>query len=104
MGAAGDPIDEHGSAGGLATFLEELVVNLVGHGQVIVVVEKDVAHDDVPEVQPSLFEGRLDMPHRLPDLRLESGGVAAVGKVASLARNVKRIARQNAGTERQAWG
>src|SRR5262245_32584482 len=104
MGAAGDPIDEHGGAGGLIAVLEELVVDLVSRFQVVVLVEKDVAHDDVTEVQPGLLEGRLDIPHRLANLLLERGGVAAIGKLVPLTRDVKRIARQNSWTERQAGG
>ena len=39
----------------------------------------------------------LDVPHRLPDLLLERGGMAAVGEHVALARDIERVAREDAG-------
>src|SRR5262245_53422246 len=63
-----------------------------------------MTHDNVPEVQAGLLQGRLDVPHRLPHLILERTGVLTVGKVVPLARNVQRIAGQNSRTEGEACG
>ena len=76
MRPARDPVDEHGGAGRLVALLEELVVDLVGHFEILVLVEEDVAHDDVPEVEPGLLERRLDVLHRLPDLLVERRGMS----------------------------
>ena len=102
MRAAGDPVDHHGGAGGLAAVLEELVVDVVGDLEILGLVEEDVAHDHVPEVEPGLLERRLDVPHRLPDLLLERGGMAAVGELVALARDVERVAREDPGAVREA--
>ena len=82
---------------GSVAVLEELVVDAVGRIKIFVLVEEDVAHDDVAEVKPGLLERRLDVSHRLANLLLERGGVAAAGKLVALARDIERVARQDPG-------
>src|SRR5262249_42956545 len=102
--STGYPIDEHGGAGRLVAIFEELVVDLVRDVEVLILVEKDVAHDDVSEVEPGLFERGLDVLHRLADLLLEGRRMAAAWELVPLARDIERVARQDARAERQASG
>ena len=90
-------------AGGLIAVLEELVVDPVGHLEILVLVEEDVAHDHVAEVEPGLLEGGLDVLHRLPDLLLEGRGMAPAGELVALARDVERVAGQDSRAVGEAW-
>ena len=61
--------------------------------------EHDEAVEDVAEAEPRLAEHRSDIGHRLPRLRLDPVGQAAVGPGADLAGKIEDVADPDGGGE-----
>ena len=102
MGTAGNPVHEYRGERRLAAGLEEFAVDLAGGcGVVLELVQENMHHHRMPEIQSRLFERGLHILHALAHLLLEGSRMSAAGKLVALAGNIEHVARFHPRGERE---